>query len=96
MTRRVGDDEAPRRGGKEAVGDVDGDALLSLGLQAIDQERKVEARPLRAELARISFQGSRLVFEDRARIVQQPPNQRRLAIVDAAAGDEAKQGQAQK
>ena len=36
VKRRVGD-------GEEAVGDVDGDALLALGLQAVQQQREVDA-----------------------------------------------------
>ena len=39
---RVGDDEAAPLRGEEAVGDVDGDALLALRLQAIDQQREIE------------------------------------------------------
>ena len=70
VARRVGHDEAPGRCGKKPVGDVDGYALLSFGLQAIHQQRKVEARTLGAELARIGFQRPRLIIEDRARIVQ--------------------------
>ena len=31
-----------RVGGEEAVGDVDGDALLALGAQPVEQQREVE------------------------------------------------------
>ena len=48
---RVGDDELAPLGGEEAVGDVDGDALLALGGQAVDQQREVELVALRADLA---------------------------------------------
>ena len=44
VARRVGDDELALVGREEAVGDVDGDALLALGLQAVDQQREVDAR----------------------------------------------------
>ncbi len=37
---RVGDDELALVGGEEAVGDVDGDALLALGGEAVDQQAK--------------------------------------------------------
>ncbi|MGC4082244.1 MAG: hypothetical protein QM736_09100 [Vicinamibacterales bacterium] len=40
---RVGHDEAAVVGREEAIGDVDCDALLTLGLQAVDQEREIEA-----------------------------------------------------
>jgi hypothetical protein len=39
----------------------------------------------------VGLQRSELVVEDLARLVQQPSDQRRLAVVDAAAGDEAQQ-----
>ena len=38
---RVGDDELPPRGGEVAVGDVDRDALLALGAQAVGEQRQV-------------------------------------------------------
>ena len=37
----------------------------------------------------IGFELAELVLEDHLGIVQQPPDQRRLAVIDAAAGDEA-------
>ena len=46
---RVGDDEPALSGGEVAVGDVDRDALLALGPQAVGQQRQVEevvAHPL--------------------------------------------------
>ena len=39
---RVGDDELAPRRGEVAVGDVDGDALLALGAQAVGQQRQVD------------------------------------------------------
>ena len=42
MAGRVGDDELALVGGEEAVGDVDGDALLALGLEAVDQQREID------------------------------------------------------
>jgi hypothetical protein len=39
---RVGDDEFAAVGGEEAVGDVDRDALLALGGQAVDQQREID------------------------------------------------------
>ncbi len=47
--RRVGDDELALVGGEVAVGNVDGDALLALGGEAVDQEREVDVLPLRAD-----------------------------------------------
>ena len=36
---------------EEAVGDVDGDALLALGLEAVDQQREIDVVAGRAVLA---------------------------------------------
>ena len=48
---RVGNDELALFGREEAVGDIDGDALLALGRQAIDQQRKVQVIALSADFA---------------------------------------------
>ncbi len=42
VARRVGDDELALRRREVAVGDVDGDALLALGLQAVGEQREVD------------------------------------------------------
>jgi len=39
-----GDDELAPFGGEEAVGHVDGDALLALGRQPVDEQREIELR----------------------------------------------------
>ncbi len=39
---RVGNDELALRRGEEAIGDIDGDALLALGLEAVDQQREID------------------------------------------------------
>ena len=84
---RVGDDELAPGGGEVAVGDIDGDALLALRLQAIDQERKVHAAPLGADGAAVLANGFELILVDHPRVVQQTANQRALAVIDAAAGE---------
>ena len=89
VPRRVGDDELALLAGEEAVGDVDGDALLALGREPVDQQREVDAFALRAMLLAVRFQRGKLVVEDLLGVVEQPPDQGRLAVVHAAAGDEA-------
>ena len=42
VARRVGDDEFPPRRREIAIGDVDGDALLALGLEPVDEQRKID------------------------------------------------------
>ena len=89
---RVGDDELALGGGEEAIGDIDGDALLALGLQAIDQQREIDVLAGGAVLgAGIAFQRGQLVFEDQLGVVEQAADQRRLAVIDRAAGQEAQQ-----
>jgi hypothetical protein len=61
---RVGDDELARRRGEVAVGDVDRDALLALGGQAVEQQRVVELAVLGAGALGVGLQRGELVLED--------------------------------
>ena len=92
MARRIGDDKfAPWRR-EIAIGDVDGNLLLALGLQAVDEESEVElASPAPAGTARIVLGAAHLVLIDQRGIVKQPADQCALAVIDAAAGEEAQQ-----
>ena len=89
VARRVGDDELPLRRGEVAVGDVDGDALLALGAQAVGEQRQVGALAPHP-LARV-LDGLELVLEDGLRVVEQAADQRGLAVVDGTGGGEAQQ-----
>ena len=89
MAGGVGDDELAPGGGEVAIRHVDGDALLALGLQAIDQEREVHATALGADGAAVLADGIELVLVDHPRVVQQAADERALAVVDAAAGEKA-------
>ena len=91
VSRAVGDDELALLGAEETVGDIDGDALLALGREAIDQQREIDVPALRAVAPAVGFQRRELVVEQQLGVVQQAPDQRALAVVDAAAGDEAQQ-----
>ena len=82
---RVGDDELAPRGREVAVRDVDRDALLALGGEAVGEEREIERLP--APLRRALDRGE-LVGEDRLGVVEQAADQRALAVVDAAGGEE--------
>ena len=88
---RVGDDEFALVGREEAIGDVDGDALLALGLQPVDQQREVDVVAVGAELLGILFQRRELILEQHLGIVKQAADQRGLAVIDAAAGEEAQE-----
>ena len=91
VPRRVGDDEAAPRGGEEEMRDVDRDALFALGGEAIGEQGEIELVALRAVLAGGCGEIARLILEHRAGIVQQPADQGRFAVVDAAAHDQAEQ-----
>ncbi len=85
---RVGDDELAVGGLEVAVRDVDRDPLLALGPQPVGQQRQVEPALAVAALGR-GAQGLELVGEDLLGVVQQPSDQRALAVVDRARDDQA-------
>jgi hypothetical protein len=91
VPRRVGDDELALVARKIAVSDVDRDALLALGAEAVDQQREVDRLALGAVPLAVALQRGELVVEDLPRLVKQPPDQGRLAVINAATGDEAQQ-----
>jgi hypothetical protein len=88
---RVRDDVLARLGGEEAVCDVDRDALLALGGEAVQEQCEVELLALRAHAARVDLERGELVLEQELRLVQEPADERALAVVDAAARDEAQE-----
>jgi len=72
VTGGIGDDELALRRGEEAIGYVDGDALLALGLKAVNQQREVYILAGRAVLPGIALQRGQLVFEDQLGVVKKP------------------------
>jgi hypothetical protein len=72
---RVGDDELALVGGEEAVGDVDRDALLALGREAVDEEREVDVAALRAPALGVGLDRGELVLEQALGLVQQAADQ---------------------
>jgi hypothetical protein len=78
----IGDDELALFGSEEAIGDVDGDALLALGGKAVDQQGEVDLLPLRADLLRVGLQRGKLILEDHLAVIEQPADQRRFAVID--------------
>ena len=86
VPRAVGDDELPVRRRRVAVGDVDRDALLALGPQAVGDEGQVDlaqTAPFRRGLDR-----GQLVVEELAGVEEQPADEGALAVVDRADGGE--------
>ena len=84
----VRNDESSPDGRKIAVRDVDRDALLALGRETVEYQRVVDVAAARAELPGIGVQRRQLVVAKRMALVKQAAEQRAVAIVHAAAGDE--------
>ena len=92
VPRTIGDDEVASRGVEVAVGHVDGDALFALGVQAIGEQREIQRiAGAGVQASAVAHQRGNLVVGKHAGVVQQAPEQRALAVVHAAAGDEAQQ-----
>ena len=83
---RVDQHDVARAGAEADLRGVDGDALVALGLQRIQQERPFErhAAP-RAD----RLQHFQLAVGQAAGLVQQAADQRRLAVIDMADDDDA-------
>ena len=89
MTRRVGDDEFAPRGAEVAVGNVNGDALLALGAQAVGQKRKIKRTAGAVDFA--FLHRSNVIFVNGLRVMKQASDERGLAIVHAARSGKAEQ-----
>ena len=70
MTWAIGDDEFPLLRGEKPIGDVDRDALLTLGCKSVYKQRKVDFLTLRAHPFGIGFQSRKLIFKNHLGIVQ--------------------------
>ena len=91
VTGRVGDDEFALFGGEEAIGQIDGDLLLALGSQAVEQQREIEVLERVGQLPGILPKRVDLIVEHQPGVEQQTAEQARFAMIDRAAGDEAQQ-----
>jgi hypothetical protein len=92
VSGRVGNDEVAPRGGEVAVGDIDRDSLFALGGQPVGQQREVEFAPLGAGGLRVGLQRRQLIGVQGLGLVEQPPDQRALAVVDRAAEKKPQEG----
>ncbi len=81
---RVADDELAGFGVEVAVSHVDGDALLALGRQTVGQQRQIGHA--------LALHARQVVLQHRLAVHQQATDQRALAVVDRAAGDEFQRG----
>jgi hypothetical protein len=64
VARRIRNHEAAPLGVEEPIRHVDSDTLLTLGLQAVDEQRQIEALALRAIAGRFAFERVQLIIED--------------------------------
>ena len=79
---------APRRV-EVAIGDIDGDPLLALGAQPVGDKRDIGVRV--ATLSARALDRAELVAIDRARVDEQPTDERALAVVDGPDGREVEE-----
>ena len=84
----IRDNESATRRGKIAIGDIDGDALFAFGFKTIHQQRQIHVGACRAVLAAIALERGELVRGNAGGVVKQAANERRLAIINTAAGEE--------
>ena len=92
VARRIGDDELAFRRGEIAIRDVDRDALLAFGAQAVGQQREIDVAA--AAVGRSFGDAGQLIFVDAFGIVEQAADQCALAVVDAAGGGKTQETQA--
>src|SRR5262249_4833408 len=85
---RVRDDEFSLCRRKVAICDVNGDALFALGLQAICQQRKIDAFAAAAFI--FALRAFDLVLKCALCFDEQPPDESRFSVVDIAGGGEPK------
>ena len=87
VARGVREDEGALVRSEVTVGDIDGDALLTLGAQAVDEEGKIHA--VEAAVRRGAFHGLDLVGEYGLRVVEQAAHEGGLAVVYGTGGAQA-------
>ncbi len=88
VARRVGHNERPSRGREVAIGDIDGDALLALGLEPVHEKRQVDAARC-AKTLTILLNSPELIVRDKIAIVKETADEGAFAVIDAAARQKA-------
>ena len=84
MTRSISHDKFPLWRGHVTVGNIDRDTLLAFGAQTVSEVCKIHL-PAAGDIRR-PLQRLHLVFHDGLGIVQQPPDQSALAVINGTAG----------
>src|SRR5262245_3652369 len=75
VARCVRHDEGAPGSREESVRDIDRDALLTLRLQAVDQQSEVEIVSSRAVLGAVARERHELIVQDQLAVVEQAANQ---------------------
>ena len=89
VPRRIANDKFARRRGEVSVSNIDRDALLALGQQAVRQQRQIDR--FHAPAPRSRLDRRQLIRQQSLAVVEQTADQGALAIVHAARGDESEQ-----
>ena len=87
MPWSICNNELPPISGKESIGDINSDPLLTLRRKAIDQKRKINITTLGAHFFGIALKGGHLIFKNHLCFKQHPPDERAFAVINAAAGN---------
>ena len=82
MAGRIGDNKGTLRCREKPMGNIDGYSLLPLILQSVKQQRKINVIPRGAKPPRLLLQCRQVVVKDQRAIVEEPADQRRLAVID--------------
>ena len=91
VPRRVGDDKLAVVGREVAVSHVDGDALLALGLETVEEEGVVNMVARITHTLAVALEGNQLVFVEFLAVEKQSTDQGRFTVIDGAGGEEAEQ-----
>src|ERR1700677_669786 len=89
MTGSIGQYEPASRRLKEPISNVDRYALLSFRLQSIYQQRVIHTAFHGTKANRVALESDHYVVGNGTALEQQPSNQCGLAVIDAAAGEDA-------
>ncbi len=92
MSGRIRQDEPPPWRFEETICDVDRHTLFAFRLESIDQQRVIDTPFDGAKANRVTLQRQHHVVGDGAALEQQPADQGRFAVIDAAAGQDAQKG----
>ena len=89
VTWGIGDDVFAPPGREVAIGDIDRDALLALGAEAVGQKGQINR--FQSASCGSTRHGVQRVGQDGLGVKQQPADQGALAVIYTAAGEEAQQ-----